>query len=192
MAPPPEPPSQAMTNWTTQRRTGLDKLDGQCVWAMGLRPEDGRMVGLHLRAYVSELSADFQGYCRDLYTEAAQCVVDRVRSVGLRSIVQAQFLSDIKLDRSNPTLDTLSDDFRRFGILDVRAAIGSGSPADAQKGLLKEMNRCRNQCVHGEPKIAGLTFSNIRAWRGACDWIVTRLNAIVYTQLRRAFRASPW
>jgi hypothetical protein len=75
----------------------------------------------------------------------------------------------------NPTLDALSEDFGRFGIADLRAAIGIGPPADAHKGRLRAMNACRNKCAHGEPAIPEL-----------------RLNGVVYDKLWAAFRAAPW
>jgi hypothetical protein len=190
--PPPATPSQALNEWTTTRRSKLAKVEAQCVWASGLAPPDPEMVDEHLRAYVTLLSAHFQGFCLDLYTEASLKVADRIKQVGLRPIVQAQFAAGLKLDKANPTLDTLSEDFRRFGITDLRAAIGTGPPADLHKGRLKAMNGCRNKCAHGEPAIPELLLPNIQDWRNSCDWFATRLNAVVYDKLWVAFRSAPW
>jgi hypothetical protein len=150
------------------------------------------MVAEHLRAFVTLLSAHFQGFCRDLYTEASLKAVARIKQAGLRLIVQAQFAAGLKLDKVNPTLDTLSEDFGRFGIADLRGAVGSTPPADTHKGRLKAMNRCRNKCAHGEPAIPELTLPNIQEWRVSCDWLALRLNDVVYDKLRAAFRAAPW
>jgi hypothetical protein len=190
--PPPATPSQALQQWNTTRRSKLDKVEARCVWAIGLVPADPEMVAEHLRAYVTLLSAHFQGFCRDLYTEASFKVVARIRQAGLRPIVQAQFAAGLKLDKVNPTLDALSEDFGRFGIADLRAAIGTGPPADTHKGRLKTMNGCRNKCAHGEPVIPELLLPNIRDWRNSCDWLASRLNAVVYDKLRVAFRGAPW
>src|SRR5262249_4971553 len=145
-----------------------------------------------LRAYVTLLSAHFQGFCRDLYTEASLKVVARIKRVGLRPIVQAQFAAGLKLEKMNPTVDALSEDFRRFGIADLRAAIGTAPPADTHKGRLKARNRCRNKCAHGEAAIPELLLANIRDWRVSCDWLAARLNAVVYDRLWAAFRGTPW
>jgi hypothetical protein len=150
------------------------------------------MVSEHLRAYVTLLSAHFQGLCRDLYTEASFKVVARIKQVGLRPIVQAQFAAGLKLDKVNPTLDALSEDFGRFGIADLRAAIGKAPPADTHKGRLTALNGCRNKCAHGEPAIPELLLANIQDWRHSCDWLATRLNAVVYDTLWRASRGTPW
>ena len=192
MPPPPATPSQALQEWNTTRRSKLDKVEVQCVWAGSLAPADPEMLAEHLRAYVTLLSAHFQGFCRDLYTEASFKVVARIRQVGLRPIVQAQFAAGLKVDKANPTLDALSEDFGRFGITDLKAAIGTDPPADTHKGRLKAMNSCRNKCAHGEPLIPELLLANIQAWRGSCDWLASRLNAVVYDKLWVAFRAAPW
>lgn len=170
----------------------MTRLELQCVWAGGLVPPDPAMVDEHLRAYVMQLSAHLQGFCRDLYSEAALAVVARIKQTGLQPIVQSQFATGLKLEKSNPTLDTLAEDFKRFHIADLRTAVGTAPPADAHKGRLKAMNTCRNKCAHGEPAIPELLLTNIRQWRTSCDWLATRLNAVVYDTLRSAFRSAPW
>lgn len=192
MPPPPATSSQALREWDTTRRGKLTKVEAQCVWAVNLAPADPEMVDEHLRAYVTLLSAHFQGFCRSLYTEASFKVANRIKRVGLRPIIQAQFAAGLKLDKVNPTLDALAEDFNRLGINDLRTAVGTAPPADTHKGRLKAMNGCRNKCAHGEPVIPELLLANIRDWRVSCDWLATRLNAVVYDRLWTAFRAVPW
>src|SRR5262249_13651105 len=158
--------------------------------AAGLAPPDPAMVDEHLRAYVTLLSAHFQGFCRDLYTEASLKVVDKIRQVGLRPIVQAQFATGLKLEKGNPTLDALAEDFGRFGIVDLRSALGNAPPADAHKGRLNAMNKCRNKCAHGERVIPELLLPNIQDWRQSCDWLAARLNTVMYNRLWASFRAT--
>jgi hypothetical protein len=167
-------------------------VEARCVWAAGLVPPDPAMIDEHLRAYVTLLSAHFQGFCRDLNTEASLEVVARIRKIGLRPIVQAQFAAGLKLDKVNPTLDALAKDFRRFGIANLRMAVGTGPPADAHKGRLRAMNECRNKCAHGEAAIPELLLPNIQEWRTSCDWLAARLNVVVYNRLCASFRAAPW
>jgi hypothetical protein len=162
------------------------------VWAAGLVPADPEMEGEHLRAYVTLLSAHLQGFCLDLYTEAAQSVMNRVKRVGLRRIIQAQVAAEVRLEKGNPTLDNLTADFRRLGIPNLRTAIGVGPPADAHKERLAALNGCRNRCAHGEPVIPELLLANLRGWRTSCDWLASVLNAVVYDALRAAFRSAPW
>lgn len=192
MPAPPATPSKALRAWTSTRLVNLAKLDAQCIWAAALVPPDPAMADEHLRAYVTLLSAHFQGFCRDLYSEAAGTVVARIKRVGLRAIVQAQLMTGLELGRANPTLDVLARDFDRFGITDLAHAVGVAPPADTHKGRLKALNRCRNKCAHGEPVIPDLLLANVRDWRDSCDWFATRLNAIVYDRLWAAYRAVPW
>lgn len=192
MPPPPATPSQSLRNWTTTRQGKLSKSEARCVWAIGLAPPDPDMVDEHLRAYAMLLSAHFQAYCRDLYTEASQAVIARIRQKGLNEIVQAQLGAGLVLDRGNPTLDALEDDFSRFGVANFRSTIGTGPPADGHKRSLGDMIACRNKCAHGKQSIPELQLANIRDWRHSCDWLASRLNAILYDVLWRRFRSAPW
>jgi hypothetical protein len=192
MPPLPASPSQSLLEWNSTRQSRLAKLDSQCIWADGLVPPDPEMVAEHLRAYVTLLSAHFQGFCRDLYTEVTLKVVARIKQAGLRPIVQAQFATGLRLEKGNATMETLAEDFLRFGIADLRAALGTSQPDEVHKGRLKAMNKCRNKCAHGDPVIPELILNNIRTWRDSCGWLASRLNAVVYDRLRMAFRSAPW
>jgi hypothetical protein len=167
-------------------------LETQCIWAAGLTAPDPALLDEHLRAYVTLLSAHFQAFCRDLYSEACQKVVNRVKQAGLRPIVQAQFDKGLRLEKANATMDALSDDFSRLGIIDLRAEVGNAPPADTHKGRLTAMNMCRNLCAHGASQIPLLLLPQIQDWRVSCDWLASRLNEVVYNKLRVAFRAAPW
>lgn len=54
------------------------------------------------------------------------------------------------------------------------------------------MNGCRNKCAHGEPAIPELLLANIVDWQDSCDWLASRLNAVVYDKLWVAFRGAAW
>lgn len=192
MPPPPATPSQALQHWNSTRHSKLDKVEAQCAWAQGQAPPDPELIDEHLRAYATLLSAHFQGFCRDLYTEASFKVVVRIRQSLLRPIVQAQFAAGLKLEKANPTLDAIAEDFGRFGIAQLKFAIGVGPPAEVHKSRLTALNKCRNKCAHGEPVIPELLLPNIQAWRISCNWLASRLNAIVYNKLWSSFRAAPW
>jgi hypothetical protein len=190
--PPPATPSQALQEWNATRCSKLDKLDAQCVLSASAVPPDPDLVSEQLRAFVTLLSAHFQGFCRDLYTEAGFIVVQRLRQVGLKPIVQAQITAGLKLAHGNPTLSNLTVDFARFGIVKLNTVVGTDTVATQHKQRLEAMNDCRNKCAHGEPTIPELSLANIRNWRQSCDWLASRLNTIVYDRLWAAFRTVPW
>jgi hypothetical protein len=118
-----------------------------------------------MRAFVLLLSAHFQGFCRDLYTECSVIVVAKVRP-SLRALLQRQFTAHRALDHGNPNVNNIREDFSRFDFdLDLGAA---------PTGLVP------------------LTLPAIQAWRGACDGLAVSLGRIMYNQLRRTLRRAPW
>src|SRR5215471_19634198 len=115
-------PSAALLRWQNERMPRLGEVDAQCATSLRRAPPRPALVEENLRGYVLLLSAHFQGFCRDLYTECAQVVVSRVRT-RLQHLIQPQFLAHMKLGHGNPNLQNLRDDFERFGfVLDLAAA----------------------------------------------------------------------
>src|SRR5262249_12423404 len=106
-------PSASLLMWQNVRLPNLAHIDAQCVACLALAPPNPALVDENLRGYVLLLSAHFQGFCRDLYAECAQIVVSKTR-VTLQPLIQAQFTRNLKLDRGNPNLENLKEDFSRF------------------------------------------------------------------------------
>ncbi|MBI3821360.1 MAG: hypothetical protein HY289_01625 [Planctomycetes bacterium] len=185
-------PSASLLRWQADRLPSLTEFDAQCSASVALSPPNPRLVDENLRGYVVLLSAHFQGFCRDLCTEAAQIIASKVRP-GLKMVVQTQFAAHRKLDRGNPTLENLRDDFRRFGFrLDVAAV----DPANVARSVhLSTLNAWRNIAAHqGMPTSAAgsLSLPLLRAWRDSCDGLATSLDGIMYNQLRSLLKRAPW
>ena len=145
----------------------------------------------NLRGYVLLLSAHFQGYCRDLYTECSQIIVLRVRP-SLQFLVQAQFEAHRKLDRGNANLESLKRDFGRFSFTLNLAADPANTSRLADLALL---NRWRNVAAHQAAVPAGLPVLNrpiVQGWMRSCDGLATSLDTIMYNQLRKILRRTPW
>jgi hypothetical protein len=147
----------------------------------------------NLRGYVLALSAHFQGFCRDLYTEASQILVSKVKRPALAAIFQAQFTAHRKLDHGNPNLENLKADFKRFGFaLDLAGA----DPANpARLAHLAKLNEWRNVAAHqGMPTAAAgpLTHVLVATWHTSCDGLANSLDGIVYNQLKRILKRAPW
>jgi hypothetical protein len=183
-------PSVSLQTWQNDRMLNLAGIDGQCSNSLALRPSNPRLVDENLRGYVLLLSAHFQGYCRDLYAEATQVVVAKVRySLQLR--VQRQFTTGLKLDHGNPNLQNIRLDFERFGFVLNFAAV---DPTNARRlNDLSELNDWRNVAAH-HGKLTGppLTIHRVRAWRNSCDGLATSLDRIMYNELRIMLRRPPW
>src|SRR4051812_44905559 len=99
-------PSASLLGWQNDRMPRLSEVDAQCAPALALAPARPLLVEENLRGYALLLSAHFQGFCRDLYTEGAQIVGARVRP-RLRGLILAQFTAHRKLDHGNPNVENL-------------------------------------------------------------------------------------
>src|SRR5437899_4851851 len=107
-------PSVSLNQWRTARLPNIGEIDTQCAASLALVPPNSRLAEENVRGYVVLLSARFQGFCRDLYTEASQFVASKVRAT-LQTLIQTQFGAHRALDRGNPNLHNLKKDFGRFG-----------------------------------------------------------------------------
>jgi hypothetical protein len=170
----------------------LAEVEAQCAASLILVPPQPNLVDENLRAFVLLLSAHFQGFCRDLYSEYAQIISGKVRP-SLRLLIQAQFSAGRRLDQGNPNVTNLREDFERFGYdLDL----GAADPGNAARLThLGELNKWRNIAAHqGTPTaaIGPLTLPRLQGWRNSCDGLATSLDRIQYNQLRKILRRQPW
>jgi len=170
----------------------LDEVDAQCTATLALAPPNPRLFDENLRGYVLLLSAHFQGFCRDLYTECSQIIVSKVRPT-LQVLMQDQFTAHRALEHGNPNVKNIREDFERFGFtLDLGAA-GAAGPLHVTH--LGELNKWRNIAAHhGLPTAAAgpLTLPRLQAWRASCDDLATSLDQIMYNRLRAVLRREPW
>ena len=95
-------PSVSLLQWQNERMPRLQQVDLQCAASVAGVPANVYLIEENLRAYVVLLSAHFQGFCRDLYTEAVLIIASKVRP-ALRLLIQEQFTAHRRLDRGNPT-----------------------------------------------------------------------------------------
>ena len=84
------------------RMLSLQEIDTQCATSLGLAPPNPRLSEENLRGYIVVLSAHFQGFCRDLYTECAQ-IVAATLPFPLQVVAQTQFTASLALDRGTQT-----------------------------------------------------------------------------------------
>lgn len=183
-------PSASLLYWQNERMPRLLQVDLQCGASLAAVPPNPYLIDENLRGYVVLLSAHFQGFCRDLYTEAAQIIVSKLRP-SLQMLIQNQFTSHRRLDHGNPTNDHLKADFKRFGFaLDLRI-----DPSNRPRlNDLSALNKWRNVAAHqGTTLPAGipLDLPSLHAWRSSCDGLAISLDAILYNHLRRILRRTP-
>lgn len=186
-------PSAALNQWRTDRRPRLAEIDGQCAAAAALMPPNLLLLDESLRGYVVLLSAHFQGFCRDLYTEASEVIVSKVRA-RLQALVQEQFAAHLALDHGNPNLHNIAKDFDRLGF-ELRPLLNADPTNALRLQHLAHLNAWRNVAAHQGttlPPGGPLSLPRVRDWLTACDELAVKLDGIVYAQLRRVLRRNPW
>lgn len=190
-------PSAALTHWQTDRMMRLAHTDAHCATLFAIPANTAAPPLAHesLQAYVMLLSGHFQGFCRDLYTECSQLCANAV-PVGLRTAVQAQFATELKLNTGNPTVENIRKDFQRFAFaLDLASA----DPANPTRITdLGHLNYWRNAVAHqkvtpppgGVPAV--LTLAIVQTWRTSCDGLATSLDYIMNKEMLRVLGVAPW
>jgi hypothetical protein len=184
-------PSASLRYWLSDRVLGLDEIETQCAVSQAQVPPNPRLREENLRAYMVLLSAHYQGFCRDLYSESAQIIVSRVRAT-LQVLIQAQFTAHRVLDHGNPNLQNMRKDFERFGFTLDLAAADPSNPGRLRD--LTELNKWRNIAAHhGTVPQTGLpSLADVHDWKNSCDGLAASLDGIMYNQLRRILRRAPW
>jgi hypothetical protein len=109
-------PSVAFNRWRNERMPRLNEVDAHCAAVAALAPPNLTFLDEVIRGFVLHLSAHFQGFCRDLYTECSQVLIAAI-PVGLQATAQAQFSAELKLEKGNATYENIKRDFSRFGFL---------------------------------------------------------------------------
>jgi hypothetical protein len=64
-------PSASLQRWTNDRLPRLAVIEAQCAASVAALPPNPYLSEENLLGYVVLLTAHFQGYCRDLHSEAA-------------------------------------------------------------------------------------------------------------------------
>jgi len=95
-------PSVAFTRWQTDRLTRLNEVESHCAVIDALAPANPTFLEEVLRGFVLHLSAHFQGFCRDLYTECSQIWIAAIPA-GLKATAQSQFFAQLALEKGNPS-----------------------------------------------------------------------------------------
>src|SRR5438067_12219250 len=168
-------PSNALLRWQNDRVPRLDEVDAQCAATLAIAPPP-TLADENLRGFVVLLSAHFQGFCRDLYTESCQLITAAI-PISLQWPAQSQFAAGLRLAHHNPTLDTLRTDFGRFGF-DLLTALNAVPVAPVVLNHLALLGRWRNYVAHHgvtAPPGGPLTQAMVQSWQQSCGTLATAL-----------------
>jgi hypothetical protein len=195
-------PSRALSRWLSEGQAELDQLEEAHARAT-TRRRTRRALARHLcRAYVVSVSAQFQRFCRDLHSEAAQRLADAIQPRAFRGAVLRLLTDGRRLDAGNATAATLGPDFDRLGLAFL-AELGA-RPENRRRRLdLERLNVWRNAIVHldfalkpGREKLVRGTspdsVRDVRRFRQACDALAREIDRIVRAHVGRVVGGEPW
>ncbi len=162
-------PSTSLGIWRTDRLARIAELEKQCAATTALATPNPQLEDENLRGLIMLLSAHFQGFCRDLYTECTMILSGRIKNPSIKVLFQEQFTANRKLDQGNPNLENIRKDFERFGFtLDLP---GTDPSNPARITHLGKLNKLRNVAAHhGHVPAGGIPdLPTIRSWRISCE-----------------------
>src|SRR5712692_7621769 len=109
-------PSLSLHEWFAERAGTLDDLENAHRSVRGSGPGARAATQQINQAYALLLSAQFQGFCRDLHSECADHLVVPVTDPDLREMLRDNLLFGRKIDRGNPNPSNLGADFGRLSL----------------------------------------------------------------------------
>jgi hypothetical protein len=192
-------PSSSLQHWFAERAAALADLENSHRSVRGSGPGARAAAQQINQAYTMQLSAQFQGFCRDLHSECAGCLVRRVADPDLRETMWNNFVFGRRLDRGNPNPGNIGADFNRLG-LEFGPRIDAHRPENPdRRAALEELNEWRNAIAHqdfsasmlraGRPN---LTLAQVRLWRKACDGLARSFDEVLRDHLRVTTGSGPW
>ena len=196
-------PSTALLAWRAERSSRLNEL------FEAHRRVGGTAAGRRTQteqinwALVLRLSAEFQGFVRDLHTIGAERFAQRTapHDPRLATLITTFVTQGLALDRGNATSGAIAEAFNRFGLSwwpalnrrDVRTA--------ERQSQLDRLNRARNAIAHSRPAELAplrdegfpLTLDTVRRWRQAVGGLALTMDAELSVHLGTFFgQPRPW
>jgi hypothetical protein len=189
-------PSLAFQIWDVERRKRLDEI-ARAHRAVGGIKRGRRFATNQInQAYAMLLSAEFQGYCRDLHSECVDSLINTMSAGTLRILVRDALHMNRKLDVHNPNSGNLGSDFHRFGIL-LWDEIRNQSPRNtARQSDLENLNLWRNAIAHQDfTRVGGsmsLHLATVRKWRRTCEDLAISFDTVLKDYLTGLIGMAPW
>jgi hypothetical protein len=191
-------PSVSLINWQATRSQSLDELENAHRSVGGSRR--GRRFATQQinQAYAVLLSSQFQGFCRDLHTEAVTYLSGNIKPTYFTAILKAEFFLHRQLDNKNPTPSTIGADFNRLGLNFWDEVIKRSHLNSNRRDDLDALNRWRNAIAHQDfdPTMLGggtvLHLSLVKYWRKACNRLASDFDNVLRYYLFSLTGTNPW
>jgi len=207
--------SQALLQWQTERRDALDEIEEAHAAVGGHGPGRRRATQQVNQACVVLLTSQFQGYCRDLHSEAMTAVSDALQPpghppppAGVLLVVRNSLTRGRKVDRGNPNPGHLGSDFGHlFGATGQKFwdEVAAHDPLynPGRQAKLDALCSWRNAIAHQDlartdlPDLDPtgrkvLRLSDFRTWRRALLHLAISFDVVVGNQVQALTGRSPW
>ncbi len=190
-------PSQAMNAWVSTRAAVLDELLGVIGVIRGSKKVQRTAIQYLSRSFAVMLSAEFQGFCKDLHRECAEHFASLVPA-GIEDVVLQQFLAQRLLDRGNPNPGNIGADFNRLGLKLFDEVFRTDSRVLTWRQELDNLNEWRNAVAHNDyapARISAqsqLTLTQLRSWRSACNHLAVVFDKVLGKHLETKTGVKPW
>jgi hypothetical protein len=191
-------PSNSLQHWNATRLTELDEIANAHRQVGG--DSRGRRYATQQinHAYTMLLSSQFQGFCRDLHSEAVDYIVRSVTPLSLRAVLRAEFTIHRKLDRGNPNPGNIGSDFNRLGLIFWDQIRAQSNRNHGRIGHLDDLNGWRNAIAHQDfdpAQLGGtiiLPLATVRRWRRACEQLANVFDVIIGNHITQITGTEPW
>ncbi|MFZ3557073.1 hypothetical protein [Streptomyces sp. BH055] len=196
-------PSPAYVAWSSKRRRRIDELFDAHQKVRGNGPGRRWNTEQINWALTLRLSAEFQGYARELNDLAWDHIatVCSFPSSRIGIVIQNRLIANRKLDTGNPTPSGLAEDFKKLGIdklWEVLKEVDSRAPE--WNKLLETLNLARNGFAHAdELKVAALkskghsvNLQTVKSWLRELDVLASVLDDVVRGYLSELTGVNPW
>lgn len=189
--------SGSLQRWLGPRAAALEQLEAAHRSLGGTGPGRRYAVEQINHGYAVLLSAQFQGFCRDLHSESADFVIRNANPVTLRVILTLALKEGRKIDRGNPNPGNIGSDFGRFGLEFWRATRSAEPRSAAWQAQVERLNEWRNAIAHQDfaaPSlgVSALRLQQVRSWRRACNGLARTFDEVMRLHLFTLIGSNPW
>lgn len=189
--------SKSLYKWLTARSRELDEIE-RAHSAVGGRGPGRRWATRQLNnAYTLILSSQFQGFARDLHSEAVDLLVASISPSSLRRMLDSEFTFGRRLDQGNPTPGNIGSDFGRISPLFWSRVDADDERNRARRNSLEQLVKWRNAIAHQDidPAIlipSSVRLETVRTWRRACNGLARSFDRVLQSHLETLLGSVPW
>lgn len=189
-------PSNSLGLWNQERCVALDEIENAHK-QVGGTGRGRRFATQHINyAYAMLVSSHFQGFCRDLHSEAVDHIVRSVQPASLHGALRAEFMLHRKLDQGNPNPGNIGADFNRLGLKFWDSVRANSKWTTGRAAHLEALNIWRNAISHQDfdpQKLPGkINLARVQRWRKACGELAHTFDSVIRDHISTITGAVPW